>query len=187
MYKKWAICAGLLSVCLLFGCGTAADDEDEKKIKRPRKTEVVQTEAPEATSPGVTPARVTFAPSATPVVQKSGEKEAFLQRAADIEAYDAEKLKTAMSQMDINREAGIVYEKWDTLLNDVWKYLIGTLSESEYDVLLKEELAWIDEKEAAMEAASQEWKGGSGEPMARFGEGITYTRSRCYELINMIP
>ncbi|MBE7063124.1 MAG: DUF1311 domain-containing protein [Clostridia bacterium] len=167
---KQRVLAAMLAVCFcMTGCMLK-----KTKVKR-EKPEEVPTASPIQTAlPEETPQQVSFV------------KDSFLERAAAIEAYEAEHLQTAMTQMEINQEAYAAYEKWDVLLNDVWGYLKDTLPTAEYNALLAEQLDWIDAKEAAMEAASVEWQGGTGEPMARYGEGATYTRERCYELIDLI-
>lgn len=168
---KLKITAAILAACLcMTGCMAA-------KTKLERKEEDA--------APAATPVQTAPQPAQTPQ-QISFVKSAFLDRAAEIEAYDTAQLQNARSQMDLNREAGIVYERWDTLLNDIWKYLKETLPEAEYEALLEEQLAWIADKEAAMAAVSADWQGGTGEPMARFGEGSAYTSKRCYELIELI-
>lgn len=164
MNRKQVFAAAMLAVCLLTaGCG---GDEGRQEAE-------------------TTPSVQTAVPAEMPT-QAQEKKSAFLARAAEIQNYEVQHLQTAMTQMEINQESGIVYEKWDTLLNDVWAYLQDTLPETAYAALLEEQLAWIDEKEAAMAAASAGWQGGSGEPMARFGEGISYTRDRCFVLIEEI-
>ncbi len=95
-------------------------------------------------------------------------------------------LDTAMTQVDINQESGVVFQKWDMLLNEVYQYLKTIMTDSEFALLYEEEIAWIGEKEAAIEAAGAEWGGGSGEPMARNMTAIEYTKARCYYLISLI-
>jgi len=60
------------------------------------------------------------------------------------------------------------------------------MTKSDFKKLEQEELNWIRQKEAAIEAAAKDWQGGSGEPMARNMTGIDYTKDRCYYLISLI-
>ena len=91
-----------------------------------------------------------------------------------------------MTQSDINMESGVVFEKWDVLLNEVYQYLKTEMSESEFKQLEADEFAWIAEKEKAIAEAGAQWEGGTGEPMARNMTAIEYTRDRCNYLISLI-
>ena len=112
--------------------------------------------------------------------------ETFTATAKEIEAYDAEWPKNAMTQLELNTSSQKSYIKWDTLLNDIYQYLEGALPTDEFDALESEQIQWIKEKEAAMEAATNEWAGGSGESMVHFGTAAQYTKDRCYYLLTYI-
>ena len=114
------------------------------------------------------------------------KKDSFLSKAGQIEMYTDKYLETAMAQQDINRESGIVYQKWDDLLNEVYQYLKTIMPSADFERLKADEMAWVYEKEAAIEAEGALWEGGSGEPMARNMTGIDYTAERCYYLISLI-
>lgn len=118
--------------------------------------------------------------------EKSAKKDAFLDEADDIELYSQSHLETAVTQSEINIETGIVYEKWDALLNEVYQYLKTIMSDSEFKQLQEDEIAWIKEKENAIDAAGAEWEGGSVQPMVRNMTAIQYTEERCYYLISLI-
>ena len=120
-----------------------------------------------------------------PVV-KTSKKEVFEKRAAAIEDYEVVAYENAYAQQEINIATYNVFEKWDALLNDVYKHLKSTLSSSEFNKLQKDELAWIKEKEAAIEEAAADWAGGSGEPMIRNSVATDYTKERCYYLISLV-
>lgn len=137
---------------------------------------------------------VTPAPTPTPVPQKTEapasqnaqKKRDFLERARQIEIYEENAMNMSMPQQDINYETGVVFSKWDALLNDVYQYLKKTLPTSEFNALRKAEIKWIKEKEAACERAEDEWEGGSGAPMAWNMTASSLTKARVYELIDMI-
>lgn len=118
--------------------------------------------------------------------EKLAKKDAFLDKADDIEWYSETYLETAETQSEINNESSIVYKKWDALLNEVYQYLKTIMTESEFKQLQKDENTWIIKKEKAIEEAGAEWEGGSGEPMARNLTAIQYTEERCYYLISLI-
>lgn len=114
------------------------------------------------------------------------KQEEFLDRAYDIEVYSENYLETAETQLEINNESGIVFQKWDILLNEVYQYLETIMTDNEFANLQEDELDWIMDKENAIEASASEWEGGSGEIMARNFTAISYTKERCYYLISLI-
>lgn len=73
--------------------------------------------------------------------------ETFTATAQEIEAYDAEWQKNAMTQLDLNTFSQTSYIKWDTLLNDIYQYLEKSLPADEFEVLESEQIQWIKEKE----------------------------------------
>lgn len=115
-----------------------------------------------------------------------GMKDYFLERAREIETFSDSWAETAMTQAEINAGASEEYARWDALINEIYQYLKSTLPENQFNALKQEQIVWVEEKEAAMDAAADEWAGGSGETMARASAGSEYTQSRCYELIEMI-
>lgn len=88
----------------------------------------------------------------------------------------------SMNQKEMNQAAGQCYTIWDDELNVLWDRLTPLLTEEEYTNYLAEQRAWIQEKEAAIQEAGQEWGGGSGRPLAESTAGKTWTRKRCYVL-----
>lgn len=88
----------------------------------------------------------------------------------------------SMNQKEMNQAAGQCYTIWDDELNVLWDRLTPLLTEEEHTNYLAEQRAWIQEKEAAIQEAGQEWGGGSGRPLAESTAGKTWTRKRCYVL-----
>lgn len=88
----------------------------------------------------------------------------------------------SMNQKEMNQAAGQCYTIWDDELNALWDRLTPLLTEEEHTNYLAEQRAWIQEKEAAIQEAGQEWGGGSGRPLAESTAGKTWTRKRCYVL-----
>lgn len=161
-------------------------------VKTEQKVVEVPVEVPVQTQPQQTQ-KTEPVPTQPPVVQpdtaynqRMAIKNNYLSRAESIEQYSRNYLDTATSQSSINIESGNVFTKWDVLLNDVYKYLKTIMTKSDFKKLEQEELNWIRQKEAAIEAAAKDWQGGSGEPMARNMTGIDYTKDRCYYLISLI-
>lgn len=88
----------------------------------------------------------------------------------------------SMNQKEMNQAAGQCYTIWDDELNVLWDRLTPLLTEEEHTNYLAEQRAWIQEKEAAIQEAGQEWGGGSGRPLAESTAGKNWTRKRCYVL-----
>ena len=132
----------------------------------------VQLEAPQPEKP--TPPKTT------------SKKETFEQRAAAIESYESTASANAYTQQEINIATYNIFEKWDALLNDVYQHLKSTLPASEFKALKNDELAWIKEKDAAIEREAAEWEGGSAEAMIRNSVATNYTKERCYYLISLV-
>lgn len=118
--------------------------------------------------------------------ETTNEKNEFLEKAEEIKEYSETHLKAAETQYEMNTESGIVREKWDELLSEVHNSLEKHLSESDCKKLQENETEWILEKEKAINDAAEEWKGGSGEPMARNMAAIRCMEERFVYLISML-
>lgn len=110
----------------------------------------------------------------------------FLEKAGKIKEYSKEHLEAAVTQYELNTESGTVCEKWEALLSEVNEHLKKALDESELDELQKNETEWLSEKESAINEAAEEWKGGSGEPMARNMAAIRCMEERFNYLISLL-
>lgn len=116
----------------------------------------------------------------------NNKKNEFIGKASHIEQFENEIGKTATDQSSMNRESAEIFQKWDDLLNEIYQYLKSTLPQNEFSMVQTEQIQWIKDKEAAVEATGQEYAGGSMEPMQKNGVATDYTRERCYQLIEMI-
>lgn len=89
-----------------------------------------------------------------------------------------------MDQVTMNQAEEEDFANWDTLLNRIWMYLKSTLSEDEFQNLKKEQLIWIDEKEAAVRDAIEEAGGGSMQTQLENGTAASWTKKRVDYLMN---
>lgn len=96
-------------------------------------------------------------------------------------------LETNITQADMNLAAQDRYLIWDNTLNSLWAVLKEVLPKDTMEQLTREELAWIEEKEAAVEAAGAEVEGGSIYPAVVNGTAARLTRERVYELLEYLP
>lgn len=112
----------------------------------------------------------------------SDEIAAELSNAEEREKEITEKQKAADTQMDMNIAAAELYQMWDDTLNRVWGLLEANLSETDMEVLRKEEREWIAFKDAEVQAAGQECGGGSIQPSVEAATAADLTKTRVYEL-----
>lgn len=86
------------------------------------------------------------------------------------------------TQRDLNMAAKELYDVWDVEINDMWGRLKEMLDAETMAALTKEEINWINYKEAAAEEAGKEYEGGSMQPMVESMKAAELTRIRVYEL-----
>ena len=104
---------------------------------------------------------------------------------AETESKAAElqgRIDSALTQEDINILSGELYRLWDDELNSIWGRLKAILPADTMEQLTDEEIAWIEEKEAAVAAAGREAAGGSMQPMLENLKGSELTKARVYVL-----
>ena len=109
--------------------------------------------------------------------------EAIKEQAKAIEDYLEHE---AVTQADLNGKAQELYVLWDTALNELWADLEDTLPEDEFDLLLDQQLTWIDDKEAAVKEAGKDVEGGSMYPLITNAEAAAITEQRVYELFELL-
>lgn len=166
---------------------SSTDEIEKNNSKKSEKSDNTQAAAPKSEN-----SEKTEKPSAEKNTEKkeSGKKQPsryneFLERAAAIERYDNSLDYDSMPQVEINTSTYEVFKRWDALLNDVYQYLKSTMSASDFESLKKDEQNWVAEKENAIETATADWRGGSGEAMISNTTAIQYTKDRCYYLISL--
>ena len=120
----------------------------------------------------------------SPIRQQVAEEMAQIEAQSD---DIKQELNSAMSQSEMNKYSGELYQLWDDYINVLWGYLGENLSEAEFSELTDEQLDWIAEKEAAVEEAGNEVKGGTMEPLVRNSLAAEWTEQRVYELIEYLP
>jgi beta-lactamase regulating signal transducer with metallopeptidase domain/uncharacterized protein YecT (DUF1311 family) len=79
---------------------------------------------------------------------------------------------------------GRSYEMYDKALNEMYALLKKELSPETMKELQTEEIAWIEQKEAAADQEASKYEGGTFEPVARYISLYQSTKERCYELVN---
>ncbi len=92
----------------------------------------------------------------------------------------------SLHQADMNTLAIQSAEVWDDALNEIWAVLKEVLPPENMEALTAEELAWIEEKEAALRAAEEELDGGSLTATVVGDRAATMTRDRAYALAKVL-
>ncbi|MBO5069041.1 MAG: DUF1311 domain-containing protein [Roseburia sp.] len=91
-----------------------------------------------------------------------------------------------LTQTEYNEKTQQLYEVWDMALNTIWSSLKQTLEEEAMESLLAEQREWIDTKERAVAEAGAEYEGGSMQPMVMNQKAAEMTKSRVYELLELL-
>ena len=120
--------------------------------------------------------------SSYPLPPAAERAQAELERTETTAAWLEEDLQNALTQTDMNLAAGELYNLWDDTLNIVWRLLKEELDSDTIQQLTTEQLAWIQEKEAAAAAAGGAYEGGSMKGMVVSLEAAELTKQRVYVL-----
>ena len=192
MKKTMILLTVLAMVLTLAGCNGAAADPVQTSTSpataaAPETTAAPGTTAPESTEPAATDApEVTE--GTTPATQAANPPAetpddgylASLQ--AEAKRLEASLAQEELTQSEMNAISQELYELWDDALNEVWGKLRNTMPEYEFDQLLDEQLAWIADKETAVEEAGKSAQGGSIAPLLANMKAAEMTEARVYEL-----
>ena len=152
----------------------------------------VLTEAPvQVDLPVDTPAPETPPPSESEAQQVT-RSDRYQQAQNEIAALEAQSeeiknTKLSGSQADINSCYEDLYNIWDAELNIIWGYLKETLDSTTMAQLKDVQITWIEDKEQAMAQIEESFNGGFAMKAAKYGEGYERTRTRTYELAEMLP
>lgn len=186
---KSMIC--ILGTCSLFlvGCSNGASEKEKEANKEVNsQTKIEKSNDKSNKDEGVDTSKETESgvdssnESANTYLTKQIYLEKLNKLEADLNISLEEKYSGTTQQMI---EAGYEeYKEWDNVLNEVYSELKKQLTEKEMDKLTEEELNWIKSRDEKSEAAANENKGGTIEPLNRVMSLVTSTKERCYELVN---
>ena len=97
-----------------------------------------------------------------------------------------EELQSAATQTDLNIASGELYNIWDEAINSVWAILRETMGERDFDLLLDQQLIWIEQKELEIQRAVAQYQGGSMAALVANQTATEMTRERVYVLAEYI-
>ena len=93
-----------------------------------------------------------------------------------------EELESDITQTDMNIASGELYNVWDEAINSVWAILRETMDERDFDLLLDQQLLWIERKELEIQRAVAGYQGGCIASLVAKQTATEMTRQRVYEL-----
>lgn len=107
--------------------------------------------------------------------------------AESIEASCDNKMQASgNSQAEMARFAADTYDAWDYAINSIWAVLREELSSSEFNILLTEQRAWVDEKKSLMKKAGASCVDKYEKKAAEYTVGYSFTKERVYELVEYL-
>lgn len=74
----------------------------------------------------------------------------------------------SQTQFEMNQEAGREYEKKDKELNVLYKKLIAKLDETERNLFIQAQQAWLKFRDSHCKYEASSYEGGSMQPMVRY-------------------
>ena len=91
-----------------------------------------------------------------------------------------------LNQSEMNAKAYELYVLWDDALNLLWDEMEKALPEESFEKLLDEQIAWIEDKEAAVEEIGKDFEGGSLYPLITNTEAASITEERVHQLYDIL-
>lgn len=136
-----------------------------------------------------------FKDAAIAKVQQASEEQRKQEIASKIEELEAE--YTAAENYNVivdpnggqssdNEAAQKHYEKWDSVMNDIYDYLSSVLSEANAAQLASEQADWEDYRSAEMEKSRQSGMGSSFTPSFVYTTGSNVTADRARTLLDQL-
>jgi len=171
---KKVICIVVTFALFLIGCSNGSS---EKEVETNKDEKVVSSSMEAETT----------TETSNDNTNTYSTKQLYLEKLSDLEdslnASLKEKYDSGITQQ-IVEAASEEFEKWDDMINEVWSELKGQLAEEDMDKLTEEQINWIKSRDEKSEAAANEVKGGTMEPLSRVTSLAISTKERCYELVN---
>ena len=166
------------------GCGMEAPVQEDSSIVSENPTEMEKMEEMTGEEPPAQEQEAENDLSENNIAQTDLDVSQTLED-AEREAFALQKKlleDPSLTQADMNTLSMEIYQVWDGVLNDLWKVLKSTLDEESMDNLLKEQQAWIADKEAEVKETGEAVGGGSMAPLVANQRATKLTRKRVYKL-----
>lgn len=89
----------------------------------------------------------------------------------------------AGNTIEMKSAANQEYERWDKVLNEIYRVLKQQLSPDDMNKLKDEEIKWMAGRDAKAKKDSLEFEGGTAEQLIYTSSLVKTTKDRCYELV----
>ena len=123
----------------------------------------------------------------TPGSKRLEAKKTYRDTADEIEAYINSNISPTSEKSVVARVSNVASIKYDTLMQNLLKYLSSVLTDEELDSLIEGQALWLNErKEAVTEAAIRAKSNAEDITTAQNLMSIEYTSKRCDYLISLI-
>ncbi|PKR78048.1 hypothetical protein CEY16_09025 [Halalkalibacillus sediminis] len=166
-YKFLTIISMTIVLSVLTACGNP--EESNSKSSNDTDSKSTQNENEESTSNSDN--EVT-----------TNQKEKYLDKLNEMEESDRH-AETKSTISDMEEQEKERYEKWDQVLNEIYRELKKQLSEDQMDKLRVEQRNWIKHRDEAAKEASLKYEGGSTETLEYIATQASLTKERCYKLV----
>ena len=117
----------------------------------------------------------------------ANSKEKYLAKIADVEngIKELDPVFENGTQIELTEAQVEVFERWDALLNEIYKELEKQLSPNDMDKLRAEQKNWLTSRDEKAAEVASKYEGGSMKNLEYASVQAQLTKERCYELVEL--
>lgn len=114
-------------------------------------------------------------------------KERYLAKLSDVEngLKELDPVFENGTQIELTEAQAEVFERWDAVLNEIYKELEKQLSPNDMNKLRAEQLKWLTHRDEKAAEAASKYEGGSMKNLEYASIQAQLTKERCYELVEL--
>ncbi|WP_043931083.1 lysozyme inhibitor LprI family protein [Bacillus sp. EB01] len=109
-------------------------------------------------------------------------KDEYLKKLNEMEEEDR-RSAVGTTTAELEEQEAERYEKWDKVLNKIYRVLEEQLSPEQMEKVREEQRSWVKQRDEAAKESSLKYKGGSHEALEYVATQAILTRERCYALV----
>ena len=117
--------------------------------------------------------------------KKSERKQEFSSEIDELENDDLQ-ISSASNAEDELAMTASSFEQWDELLSEMYDYLSGVLNADQYASEEANYKQWVAERDSGAENAASETDDSTQKQLASYSFKQSYTKARCYKLLDMM-
>ncbi len=117
--------------------------------------------------------------------QKAQKREEFSAKMDALENDDLA-ISGASNQEDELAMTATSFEQWDSLLSDIYDYLATVLNADQYASEEASYKQWVQERDSGAENAAKESEDDTSRQLASYSFKQSYTKTRCYKLLDLM-